>query len=792
MRDEAVTLGMGAPLETGMTESRRDLRASALRGLFVLRRRDARLYLAPDGSTAWLDSLSERRLLFGRESVEIYKIQAGVKIPGQKPDWRVSFLPSSVAFAGRYFESLDVSQSVELVGQRTIGTLRRIRIRNSGSNQIRVRLVTLHDPTTAHFPSDTGRWGSVSVNAFNRTSHVAMDEVADPPCARVIGARPAPKSIFMTTDRGKVEEILREGDVPDSTAGMSGQILVLVAHELDLSPQEAKEIDTLSIYDSSKLEIALAEFDRYPVPGGSAGTPRQNVVSSPSVPPSSSSSALGRALLFARSALEGAEFEQSRLDRVECIEGLAFADPSAARRIIEGVKAEAFPKRYLAHSGQEKIVGRLETAVFLAGASRFSILTGDKKYMRSIYPFLRRLAEFLSEVEAKEEKEGRLASSVPQGWRRELGKGFPTGLTSELLLTSAGALGAAASLASALGKGEDSARYTERSELLIDLVRKRLLDERGSLLLSVESNGTVHKDDTIDQAVGLSRCPFDRAVASTTIQRLQEKDFQTGFGPRTVPTSNKVFFNSNYGSGQLGGYWTRAALAHGLLSYEAGYSGLASLELQKVASLVSDKVALFGVPPGTFPLWMDIESSAAHGRGSDPVAAARFLEVVVRGELGLSSDSRGCVLRPPGSSNLRWIMLSDIWLGEAGVSVFVGRGKGRVFTFARCSKVEVEEGARFTSFEALQPGSQDLAACVFYGPGQVVCVGNTATRSNRASVSFVPRDPELLKHLSAGLEELDSTSGSWRKLQTLRVAPVMSVDVSLGPEDWKAIRLSTA
>lgn len=779
---------VGASLESGMAESRRDVRASALRALFMLRRSDKRACLAPDGSIAWLESLAEGRLLFGRQSMDLCKVQAGIKVPGQKPDWKISFFPNSVLYSGRYFEAVEVSHSVELMGHRSPGIMRRIRLRNSGTSAIRLRVFTLCDPTTAQFPSDTGLWGSVGVNAFNRTSHVAMDEMAEPPSARVVGAVPGPKSIFMTTDRARVEEIIREGEIPDSTAGMSGQILILMSHELDLSSQETKEVTILSIYDPVKLESALGEFDRYTT--DQHPTSLQQSAPVPQAPPSSSAS-LSRALLFARAALEGVEFEPCGLDRAECLLGLAFVDPEQALRIVEKTKSELGRSRFLPHSNDHRVPGQLETALFLAGASRLAVLTGDRRYMRSIYPSLRRLADFLSEAERAEADPNSL--SLPQGWRRSLGKGFPTGLVSEVLLTSAGALEAASQLAALMGRGEDSAHFTERSELIIDRVRKTLLDERGSLALNIDLGGTVHREDTIDQAVGLSRCAFDKSVASSVIHRLQEKDFQTSFGPRTVPTSNKVFFNGSYGSGQLGGYWTRAALAHVLLSYEAGYAGLASLELQKVASLVADKVVSFGAPPGTFPLWLDMETASMHGRGSDQVAASRLIESVVRGELGFSADSRGLGLHPPASSNLKWILLSGLWLGETGVSLFVGRTKGRVFTYVRSIRVQPDDdGTRFASFEALQAGTSDVAACMFHGPGQVICVGNTAQHAVRTNVRFAPRDTQLLNHLSATLEELDSAGGSWKKLQALRVAPSMSLDFSLAPEEWKVFRLSTA
>jgi outer membrane phospholipase A len=49
-----------------------------------------------------------------------------------------------------------------------------------------------------------------------------------------------------------------------------------------------------------------------------------------------------------------------------------------------------------------------------------------------------------------------------------------------------------------------------------------------------------------------------------------------------------------------------------------------------------------------------------------------------------------------------------------------------------------------------------------------------------------------MQHLSVGVEELDKTSGSWNRFQTLRVAQAMSLEVSMGTGEWKAFRLATA
>ena len=143
----------------------------------------------------------------------------------------------------------------------------------------------------------------------------------------------------------------------------------------------------------------------------------------------------------------------------------------------------------------------------------------------------------------------------------------------------------------------------------------------------------------MDSAVSAYRHQFMGSAEQAAVHRLIEKDFDTPYGPRCVPATNQVYFNSSYGRGQLGGVWTRATLAHALVCYRAGLPGMGSLALGKVGRLVGDDAIRVGGTPGEFPLWVDADGRAVHGEESDPVAAARFLEVLLEGELGLASGA---------------------------------------------------------------------------------------------------------------------------------------------------------
>ncbi len=656
-----------------------------------------------------------------------------------------------------------------------------MKLKNAGTSQLALRLIEVLDPTASQLGEVSMKWGALGVNAFNRGSHVAMDEISDLQSARVVGSLPSPKKLFMTTDRARVRDLVNAGELGDSTAGMSGQVIIVTLHELDLAPSETKEVTFVSIYNPAKLEEALSDFGRLQ---GDWKPPRREgsliAASSPS---------LTEAAAWAAASLESARYESDGLDLVESLKALAFVDREGAASVIEGLRRLLRKDGSMPHSSDQKEPGVLESAVLLQAVSAYLLMARDKKVSRSLYPLVKKLATFL--MASSKEYSLKTDPALPQGWRRSLGRGYPAGEIPEISLAAVGGLTGAAQVARQVAKADDAGRFRERAEMLAEMVRKRLVDERGFLSLCLDPSGRLRSDETIDMAVAAYRHGFLASAEQAAAHRLLEKDFETPYGPRTVPNSNRLYFNPSYGQGQLGGFWTRAALAHVLVCYRVGLAGIGSLSLEKVAKLAVEDSVRLGGSPGEFPLWVDVEGRELHGERSDPVAAARLVEALLEGELGLEIGAVTVSVSPPNSSGLKWVLASDVWAGEP-VTVFIGRGGGKTHAFASGPRLEVRQGERFAKAELLDLPVRGLHAVSLHGPGQAICVGNSSAAPLRASVSFAPRAAELSKRLSTPLEEYDRASGSWAKVSSLRVFPTMTFDVALGPGEWKAFRVSTA
>jgi hypothetical protein len=770
---------MGATIESVPVRAQ-GLRSSSLKRRVSLQARGCRILVEPDGSVRAFHSLSEGRALFGHEQLWFFKVQAGIVVHAQRPDWGMRVSPRSVQLIGRIFDGVEVGQAIEHYRGRSVGYLRRLKVKNGLQGGIKLKVIQLLDPTAAHFGDTSGAWGSLGVNAFNRESHVAMDEISDPPSARVVGSSPSPSKFYMTTNKSRAQELVSLGELPEATAGMSGQVLIVSVHEVDLGPSESKELTYAAIYNPGKLEEALADFSRLQAGEKQQPQPRPLIACS--------EQSITDAAAWALTALDGGSSVGDPLDRYETLKALGYIDPTTARKIILDSGQDLRKDGSLPHSMSRSGPGLLETAVLLQAAALHLALAQEKKPARAAYPLIRKLAGSL--MAASKDYSVQTSPELPQGWRRHLGRGFPTGEIPEVTLAVAGALVAASQVARLVAKSDDGARYRERAEMISDQVAKKLIDERGYLALCSDSAGRLRTDETVDMAVAAYRYHSVHGAEQASAHRLLEKDFDTIYGPRCVPTSNQLYFNRAYGQGQLGGVWTRAVLAFAVVCYRAGLAGIGSLALGKVSRLVTEDAPRLGGYPGEFPLWVDVDVGEVHGDESDPVAAARFLEALVEGELGIPAGTDRPALAPAASSSLGWLMGSDLWVGEAA-SVFLGRGAGTNHIFFSGARVESKIGTKFAKSERLDPPARGIYGIIFHTPGQVLCLGNSTSSQSRFTLDFSPRAAELTKHLSTPLEEYDPVKGAWTKTGSLRVFPTMSIDVSLEPNAWKAYRIST-
>jgi len=757
----------------------REFSSSVLKRSLFLSKGPLRLKVDPDGSVAHLHSSKFGKLLFGRGAVEAFKIQAGVIISQKPREMKVMLSPSSLGLSSGSQELLQASHSVRLCAGDSAGYSRTVRYTNRSGALLRLRVLTLHDPTTLNFRLDGDPPADVGVNAFNRGDHVMMDDVGDTTGVRLIGFSPRPTSIFLTRSMQKTLELLSSGELPASTAGMSGAILIVSQHDAELSPGDSFQLEVTSVYHGSSLETALKDLKSSAASTGSGVRP--DLVfrcSSPSV---------NFAYDWARASLACVEREQYSLDRISAGFGLALLRPDFFAEEFAASKSSQRRDGLLPHSSSDR-GGPLETAVFIINACAHLSLGRDRKLARKWYPVLRKAGNAL--LATAEDGLILTKAGSPDGWRRRLGSGYPTGHVSEVNVVAARALSDLSSLSRSLDKRSESSRFLDGSARIQRRVRELLhAGDSGGLALNVDSRGRLHAEPTVDQAVALSFLVLDRDVARATANRLLEKDFETGFGPRTVSRENALYYSPDYGDGQLGGCWTRASLSHAILSYASGLPLVGSARLQRVADLVRWEWEKMGGAPGEFPYWFDPDRGQTRSEGSDPVAASRFVEALLTGEAGMGLSPEGPRFRVPEESAFSWMVLRGFGFGVGG-SLFVGRSGSKPLIVSSLGGLEVEGSTSFQRSEALD-SPPPLDSTLFWDQvSLVVCVGN-ASESPASDLVRVPmRGKPLATSLFVDVDEYAPAAGGWRRLDRRKLLDAVELRTELAPNSWKAYRVS--
>jgi hypothetical protein len=789
--------------------STREYSNSQLKRALFLSRGPLRLKVETDASVSFLYSSDAGRLLSGRGAVELFKVQAGLLVPLRQKEMKVRLLSTtSVEFSYRPPDGLQFSSTISLARGPPDGYVRRVSMANRSVAPARVRALTICDPTSLNFRKERDPPGEIGLNAFNRGDHVVMDDVGDTAGARVVGLNPRPSIIYMTRERQRALDLLSTGELPENISGLSGPVMVLAQQDVDLPPGGSAELCMATLYDGASLGAALARLPdllgvapaasaRGATGGDGAGPGTHDPEDQEAGPVfRCSSPAVSSAYLWAKSALHSIEGEEDEFERLSAGVALGLLRPDYFEHEFDALRGGQRKDGSLARQGSAE-QGVLETALFVMNSCVYLSQKGDVKLTKRWYPSLKKAGAALAAA-----ARGGLVqtnASRPEGWRRRLETGFPTGVTSEVNLIVARALNELAAAAYAAGRGTDSAGFRDANVKMVSSINERLKDPKtGNLVLNIDPKGRVHPEVTADQAVGLYYYPYDHNLASSAVQRMLEKDFESGLGPRCVPTSNPLYYHPTYGEGQLGSCWTRVALSHALLAYDSGYPSIGGLQLEKVARVVYADWEKYGGAPGEFPYWfVEGERRLVGGSGSDPVAAARFVEAVVFGELGVTRTPQGPKLSPPSGSQLRWASMHALTLGESG-SLFVGRSSGRVVLIASSHHPVGAEGLlRFAGCRRLATPAPVEALAFWDESSMLICAGTSegwVPGSGPHSFTLtVPLAAGLFSSsLYVDLQEFNKDARLWNGPERRRLQGDLQIRVELVPGEWSAYRLAPA
>jgi glycogen debranching enzyme len=317
-----------------------------------------------------------------------------------------------------------------------------------------------------------------------------------------------------------------------------------------------------------------------------------------------------------------------------------------------------------------------DTPLFVLGIHHHFLATGDKDFLRDLYPAAQRAAlYFLSQRDERGlvycSAEGTNVEGIAS-WRNVIPNYQINGAVTEVNAECHGALRALAEMAGALGKQDRANEFTAEADALRGAMNRHLLSPTSRMYyLNIDTDGAVHTDVTADEIFPIMFGVADSETSYTIISRLDGPDFNTSAGLRTVSRASP-HYEPMKNVGLMGGVWPGLTFwyAFAAASYQPGI--MAKALHSSYAHYQRDPLRNNTVP-GQFSEWFDGESLVNHGMRLSPWEPPRLLWAAVEGACGISGTGDGCRCRPVIPPNWQWIGLRRLPHCGKLVSFFAAR-----------------------------------------------------------------------------------------------------------------------
>jgi len=282
-----------------------------------------------------------------------------------------------------------------------------------------------------------------------------------------------------------------------------------------------------------------------------------------------------------------------------------------------------------------------DTPLWVLAVNHHYRATGDRDWLRGIYPAVARAARY---IVAQEDERGLVFCSARDprdnvwasaSWRNIIPNYSINGAVTEINAECAAALRAAGHLAENLGQpAEEFHAFYDAGRRLREAMNKHLLNpENGLYYLNIDADGNTHTDVTGDEIFPVMFRVCDEETGFRIISRLNAPDFWTPAGLRTASRHDPLYDPSAY-VGLIGGVWPgltwwyafAAARYHPEFMVQALRSSFAHYAVNPKTN---------NTVPGQFSEWFDGESLINRGMRLSPWEPPRFLWAAVEGVCGL-------------------------------------------------------------------------------------------------------------------------------------------------------------
>lgn len=289
--------------------------------------------------------------------------------------------------------------------------------------------------------------------------------------------------------------------------------------------------------------------------------------------------------------------------------------------------------------------------------------TGDKGFLREIYPATARAARYML---SQRNDQGLIwctatgtADRGIAGWRNVIPNYRLSGATTEVNSEAYSALRTVSHMARVLAQHEDSEEFSKAADELKSAINKHLYNpENGLYYLNIDINGNARSDITSDLVFPVMFGVADDRTSARIIGRLSNQDFWTTAGIRTAPRDAPDYTPSG-GWGLLGGVWVGVSFWYAFAAARYAPDFMARALSTSFANYSRDPRGNNTVP-GQFSEWLNGETLVNEGMMLSPWFPPRYIWAAVEGVAGFSVWRDEVKVTPRMAPNWKWMGVQNL------------------------------------------------------------------------------------------------------------------------------------
>ena len=383
-----------------------------------------------------------------------------------------------------------------------------------------------------------------------------------------------------------------------------------------------------------------------------------------------------------------------------------------------------------------------DTPLFVLACAHHYQVSGDTEFLDAVWPAVDKAADYICSLR---DERGLIVCSASgenvfgiAGWRNVIPNASISGAVTEINAECFAALRSAARLAKAHGATAD--HYSTCADELRAAMNRHLVNPtNGMYVLNIGLDGDVHADVTGDEVFPVMFGVATPAIAYRVISRLNNPDFQTEAGLRTVSRLSPDYSPYEY-VGLLGGVWPGLSFWYAFAAAKIYPDAMAHNLQCSYAQYLRDPT-IYNTVPGQFSEWFDGESLVNRGMRLSPWEPPRYLWAAVEGACGLniSEGPEHYSVDPLMPSGWRWLAVRQIPLGRAELSYFIVRENDGIRVFATAEvkvngALETYDDDVSDDVERLDPDVETVAFC--RGDEWLICLGSTSDVAFRFPITI--------------------------------------------------------